>query len=114
MHTHFFSLTNNTGQHTFYHQANNSTSTWFFSDSGHTYQGTHSTQQNNNTLGYRNGGQEYENHLSTHGTFATANGTTSGYVNSPGESDPGGPGGINDGTATGLNTTNAVNIWKFV
>ena len=110
----FFSLTNNTGQHTFYHQANNSTSTWFFSDSGHTYQGTHSTQQNNNTLGYRNGGQEYENHLSTHGTFATANGTTSGYVNSPGESDPGGPGGINDGTATGLNTTNAVNIWKFV
>ena len=108
----FFSLTNNTGQHTFYHQANNATSTWFFSDSGHPYQTTHSTQQENNTLGYRNGGQEYENHVSTWGTFATANGTNSGYANT--SQEDGGPGGIAGGTVTGLNTTNAVNVWKFV
>ena len=110
----FINFTNNTGQHIFYHLGNNSTSTWFFSDSGHSYQSTHSTQQGGNTLGYRNGGSEYEDHLSTFGSFATANGTTSGYHNSPGPSDPGGPGGINDGTATGLNTTNAVSAWKFV
>ena len=110
----FINFINNTGQHTFYHLANNSTSTWFFSDSGHSYQSTHSSQQGGNTLGYRNGGNEYENHVSTFGDFATANGTTSGYVNSPSASDPGGPGGINGGTATGLNTTNAVNVWKFV
>ena len=105
----FFNLTNNSGQHIFYHQANNATSTWFFSDSGHSYQGTHSTQQGGNTLGYRNDGSGYENHVSTWGTFATANGTTSGYAyTSPT------PGGIDDGTVTGLNTTNAVNVWKFV
>jgi hypothetical protein len=104
----FFNLTNNSGQHIFYHQANNSTSTWFFSDSGHTYQATHSTQQGGNTLGYRSSTAEYENHVSTHGTFATANGTTSGYAND----NP--AGGISGGTVTGLNTTNAVNVWKFV
>jgi len=104
----FLNFTNNSGQHIFYHQANNATSTWFFSDSGHSYQATHSTQQGGNTLGYRNGGSEYENHVSTHGTFATANGTTSGYAND----NP--AGGIAGGTVTGLNTTNAVNVWKFV
>lgn len=104
----FLNFTNNSGQHIFYHQANNVTSTWFFSDSGHSYQSTHSTQQGGNTLGYRNGGQEYDNHVSTYGTFATANGTTSGYAND----NP--AGGIDDGTVTGLNTTNAGNVWKFV
>jgi hypothetical protein len=109
----FLNFTNNSGQHVLYHQASGSTSTWFFSDSGHSYQSTHSSQQGGNTLGYRNEGGDYNNHVSTYGDFATANGTVAGYVNSPNASS-GGPGGINGGTASGLNTTNASNIWKFV
>ena len=104
----FLNFTNNSGQHIFYHQANQATSTWFFSDSGHTYSGTHSSEQGGNSLGYRNDGTNYDDHVSTWGTFATANGTTSGYSSS----NP--VGGISDGTVTGLNQTNAVNIWKFV